>query len=75
MARKTHDIDEELFEALKIACPRGMWFRCKGRFGLDTGAEEKFYTRAEVVAKLIRERRNLEARVESIRNVLDLLDV
>jgi len=66
-------IDSELLEALRVACPMQMWGIRKGCIYLDTGAQEKFYTRAEIVAILVRERRKLEARVELIQGGLDAI--
>lgn len=64
-------VDRELLEALKVACPMQMWGIRKRCIYLDTGAQEKFYTREEIVAILVRERNRLKVREVLIQKGLD----
>lgn len=67
------DIDKALLRALKIACSMQLWGVVReGRFVHDTGATERFYSRAEVAEILNRERAALEVKAGAIQHALDL---
>lgn len=68
------NIDRELLKALKLACPAQLWGVRGGSFVLDTGAAEKFYSRADVGEILNRERAALEVKAGLIQTALDLLE-
>lgn len=68
------DINEELLRVLHIAFPAQLWGLHNGRFVLNTGAAEKFYSRSDVVKALNKERAALEAKAGIIQLTLDLLE-
>lgn len=67
------DVDRELLKSLNLARPMQLWGIRNGRFLLDTGAAERFYTRTEVAEMLDRERAALEVKANMIQTTLDLL--
>lgn len=73
MTKECKDLDRKILSVLKEACPMQQWGIREGRFILDTGSAEKFYSREEVIAILNRERALLEVKAGRIQFALDLI--
>lgn len=68
-----NDINGKILSILKEVCPMQQWGFRGGRFILNTGSGEKFYSREEVVSILNRERALLEVKAQRVQFALDLV--